>query len=245
MTYRCAARGDDLEFYVYGPVGEMFDGISAEQFIRDLNAARSARRIALYINSPGGSAFDGLAMYTALGRHQAEKTVHIDGYAASAASIIAMAGDRIRIAAGGFVMIHEAAGITLGDAEAHRQTASTLESISESIAAVYASRTGISAEKTRDLMRFETWFTASDAVAAKFADEIVPNKQAAACAIPQGLRAVLRHVPAAQSAAPVLPRAGSGPVPDAYDVEIARMQATVAQHRARQLAARAVSPKRT
>ena len=103
---------------MYGPIGEDFfgEGISAKNFASQLKELGAVRTIDLHIDSPGGSVTDARTIYTLLVEHKATINVKIDGFAASAASFIAMAGDEVAIAEGGFFMIHEARGITRGTA---------------------------------------------------------------------------------------------------------------------------------
>jgi ATP-dependent protease ClpP protease subunit len=120
---RCAPRS-----MLYGVIGEIYlydwfgDGVTAKQFADDLKALGNVKTIDLRINSEGGSVFDGKAMYSLLNEHKAKIIVHIDGLAASAASFVAMAGDEIEIAEGGFVMIHNAYMVAMGDARELRRS---------------------------------------------------------------------------------------------------------------------------
>jgi ATP-dependent Clp protease protease subunit len=111
------------------------------KFADDLKALGNVKTIDLRINSEGGSVFDGKAMYTQLVEHKAKVITHIDGLAASAASFIAMAGDEIEIAEGGFVMIHNAWLFAMGDARELRRTADLLDTVNGTIIDVYVART--------------------------------------------------------------------------------------------------------
>ena len=104
-----AKAGDEAEILIYEDVGEgWFGGVTAKQFADELKALGSVKTINLRLNSAGGDVFDGLAIYRRLVDHPAKIVSHIDGLAASIASVIAMAGDEIRISESGFLMIHNA-----------------------------------------------------------------------------------------------------------------------------------------
>src|SRR5262249_46512357 len=112
--------------------------------------------------------------------HPATVNVHIDGIAASAASFLAMAGNEIDIAEGGFVMVHNARGVTIGEAEDHRRMATVLDQVNQTIVDTYVARTGQNEDKVKRWMADETWFTGKEAVANGFADRIVENMRVAA-----------------------------------------------------------------
>jgi ATP-dependent protease ClpP protease subunit len=135
--------------------------------------------ITVRLNSAGGIATDGAAIYNALKRHDGAVTVTIDGLAASAASLIAMAGDTIVMPLGSLMMIHEPAGITLGTADEHRRTADTLETMGGVYAEVYADRSGRGEAEIRKMMKAETWLTPKQAVEKGFATTVDEAKDAA------------------------------------------------------------------
>lgn len=181
--YRFAARGSDrAEVYLYGQIGESWfgDGISAKRFADDLKAVQNAKTIDVRINSEGGDVFDGKAIYMLLLQHKANVVVWVDGLAASAASFIAMAGNEINIAEGGFMMVHNAWTVAAGNSEDLRRTADLLESVSTSIRDTYTARTKRSTDEVQAWMDAETWFTGADAVKYGFADKMVENLKAAA-----------------------------------------------------------------
>lgn len=167
-----ATKGE-ADIYLYEEIG--FWGVTASEFARELREI-TASRINLHISSPGGEVFDGVAIYTALQNHPASVTVYIDGLAASAASFIAMAGDRIIIAKHASMMIHDPWGITLGDARDHRKQADLLDQLGDTLAAIYAERAGGSVREWRDLMLAETWYTDREAVEAGLADEVAGDE---------------------------------------------------------------------
>lgn len=197
------ATADEAEVRIYEEIA--WYAINAEEFAREL-ATITAPVINLRINSPGGSVFDGLAIYQTLRAHSARIVTHIDGLAASIASVIALAGDEIRIAAGAFVMIHNPWSIVMGDAAVMRQEADVLEKVAASLAGMYAARTRESAEAMQELMDAETWWNAEEAIAAGYADSIADDKPANARAADRfDLSLFAKVPPALQSTMPTTP----------------------------------------
>lgn len=162
------AKNDTTEILIYDEIWAF--GTNANDFVKALKNIATPK-ISLRVNSPGGDVFDGLAIYNALRAHPAKKTVHVDGLAASIASVIAMAGDEIVMADSAFMMIHDSWGLAIGNSEELRALADTLEKIDGSIAGIYAARTGKKLDELRALMDAETWMTAAEAVEMKFADK--------------------------------------------------------------------------
>jgi ATP-dependent Clp protease protease subunit len=150
-------------------------GFSAKDMQRELKAA-GKKPITLNINSPGGDAFEGVTIYNLLVDHPAPITVNILGEAASAASVIAMAGDTIRMYAGSLMMIHKSSGLAIGNAQDMRDLAGILDRLDSSVADVYASRTGMSVDDVLKLMAAETWMTPDEAVEYGFANEVVKQE---------------------------------------------------------------------
>lgn len=163
------AGSGTASIYIYDEIG--YWGITATDFIRELNAV-TASRIDLHLNSPGGEAFEGVAIYSALKQHAAEVHVYVDSLAASIASVIAMAGDTITMGTGSTMMIHLASGLEIGNADDLRRYADVLDVVSGNAAAIYAERAGGTPEQWLETMRAETWYTAEEAVAAGLADEV-------------------------------------------------------------------------
>lgn len=170
------------EIWLYDVVGEgFFGGMSAKTFSDELKALGQVDVINLHINSPGGSVFDGVAIYNQLARHPARVEVDVDGIAASIASVIAMAGDEIRIADNAMMMIHDPHGSAYGGAGDMRKTADLLDQIKDVIVATYAKRTGQPEAELAALMADETWLTAAEAVGKGFADVATADQKIAAC----------------------------------------------------------------
>jgi ATP-dependent Clp protease, protease subunit len=179
--YSVKARGNaSAEIYIYEDVGESwFGGVTAKQFATDLKDLGAVQNIDVRINSAGGDVFDGLAIYRLLVDHPARVVAFVDGMAASIASVIAMAADEIRINAAGFIMVHDAWGVSIGNAAEMRQMADLLETTSGSITDVYVARTKNARTQVRAWMEDETWFTGAEAVEAGFAGVLDELKVAA------------------------------------------------------------------
>ncbi|MEV7265618.1 head maturation protease, ClpP-related [Micromonospora aurantiaca] len=146
-------------------------GVKAKEFVETIEAI-AAPTIRVRINSPGGSVFDALAIHSALLHHQARIEVYVDGLAASAASVIAMAGDDLIMMPGAQLMIHDASAVEQGNAEDHRQMSVFLDRQSDNLAELYARRGGGDPAEWRDLMRAETWMFAREAVESGLADRV-------------------------------------------------------------------------
>lgn len=167
--FECLARGADAtEINLYDEIGGWF-GVNAKQFRETLDGI-STPNIILNINSPGGDVFDGIAIYNDLLAHKANVVVRVTGLAASAASIIAMAGDRVEIAENAFLMIHNAWSFAVGDARVMSARANLLKKIDAGLAETYAARTGGDVEDIKHQMDEETWLTAAEAIEQGFAD---------------------------------------------------------------------------
>jgi len=195
MTLRVLMKSAErAEILIYGDIGDSWDGpgITARALADELKRV-SATALDVRINSYGGDVFEGLAIYSQLVASQKTVTVYVDGIAASAASVIAMAGDVIRVAEAGFLMIHDAWTVAMGNADDLRAVADRVDATSGQIATVYAARAKKSATEVRDLMRAETWFSGVEAVDAGLADEVVANKAIAAQFDPR--RMTFRNLP--------------------------------------------------
>lgn len=169
------AADDEAELLLYDEIGGYF-GTYAEDFDAELKAI-TAPKLTVRVNSPGGSVTEGIAIASALRAHPAEITVRVDGIAASIASVIAMAGDRVAMMPGSMIMVHEASGLCLGDSRDMVKMGQVLDVISENIAEMYAAKSGAPAGEWRAKMLEETWLRAEEAVEQGLADEIVQPKQ--------------------------------------------------------------------
>jgi ATP-dependent Clp protease protease subunit len=166
------------EILLYDVIGSDWfgEGVSAKKFADSVSAMGEVKTITIRINSPGGSVFDGHAIYNTLVKHPARKIVEIDGLAASAASFIAMAGDEIRMAEIGMMMIHLAIGMTIGNRPDHEREAGVLAKLDDTIAATYAARAGKEPALFLDLMGKETWLNAAEALEMGLVTSVLPAK---------------------------------------------------------------------
>jgi len=165
--------------HLYDAVGG-WDGIRAKHVVEKLEALKDegAEHLDVHINSPGGDVFEGMAIHTAIaGWSKGEKRVHVDGLAASIASVVAMAGDEIEISPTAMVMVHEPRGFAMGEAADLRKMADRLDAIRDVMVGVYAERTGLAKAEVEKLVAAETWMSASEAVKKGFADKVAePEK---------------------------------------------------------------------
>lgn len=167
-----SAEPSAAEVVIYDAIGSdgWGGGLSAKD-LADQISALDVDTLNVYISSPGGDAWDGLAIANALRRHRATVNVTIDALAASAASVIAMAGDHVTMARGAEMMIHDASGLVYGNAQDMRDTADVLDKLCDSYADCYAARAGGTRDQWRQAMRAETWYSAEEAVLAGLADQ--------------------------------------------------------------------------
>lgn len=165
-----ARSNGTAEINLYGEIGPW--GVTAEAFKRVLDGVTGDQLI-LNINSPGGDVFDGLAIFQDLLAHKASVVVRVTGLAASAASIVAMAGEKVEIAEHAFFMIHNAWSYAIGDARAMTARAKLLKKIDGELVDIYATRTGGDPSEIKTQMDDETWLTGTEAVEQGFADESI------------------------------------------------------------------------
>lgn len=174
---RAAAGDGPAELYIYSEIGMW--GVSPADLSRDLKAV-SGRPLKVYINSPGGIAADGVAIFNALRRHEGGVITIVDGLAASAASVIAQAGAERVMNTGAAMMIHDPIAMAAGDAAEMDKAREMLEVTAQAIADVYAERAGGEPEEWRELMVAESWYTAAEAVDAGLADRVESAKPSSA-----------------------------------------------------------------
>ncbi|WP_187445338.1 head maturation protease, ClpP-related [Bacillus infantis] len=208
------------ELSLYGTVSEWSwwdDEITPRKFRDDINNLGEVEEIVVKLNSQGGDVFAGLHIYQVLKEHKAHITVRVEGLAASIASTIAMAGDKVIMPKGSMMMMHNPWTYTAGEANELRQTADVLDSIRDALVEVYVAKTGLDEEEIKSLLDSETWMTSSQAVERGFADEIEENLQISASI--RGKTAVINGVEMDWSQfedAPELPKE-AGAVPSVLD----------------------------
>jgi ATP-dependent protease ClpP protease subunit len=190
------------EILIYDVIGEDWfgGGVTAKGFAEQLAALdlRAGDELTLRVNSPGGSVYDGWAIYNTLLQHPATKIARVDGLAASAASYIIQAANRVEVAEASMLMIHNAWAITIGDANDHLKGATELEKLDGLIAGIYAKRSKKPAAEFVAAMNAETWYTGKEAIDAGLADSLIETPEAAPAARHDGrILAFYRKAPAA------------------------------------------------
>jgi len=168
--YEFRAQMKGAEIVIYDEIGAF--GIPAKAFLDELKALGPIAELAVRINSPGGSVFDGVAIFNALKRHGAAITVWIDGIAASIASVIAMAGDEVVMPENAMLVLHDPSGLVAGTAADMRAMAEALDRMKAGMVAAYRDKSGRDDAEIEALMRDETWLSAQEAVALGLADRV-------------------------------------------------------------------------
>jgi ATP-dependent protease ClpP protease subunit len=167
-----AAEADADTISIYDVIGQDMwtgEGVTAKRVAAALRSI-GGKPVSVNINSPGGDMFEGLAIYNLLVEHPAEVTVRVMGLAASAASIIAMAGDRVEMGLGSMLMIHNSWGLVMGNQNDMRAAAETFSEFDAAMADIYAARTGLDANEVSAMMDAETFMRAESAIEKGFAD---------------------------------------------------------------------------
>lgn len=169
---------DEASISILDVIGfEDFGGVGPKRIAAALRAIGPGKNVAVYINSPGGEIFAGFSIFNLLNNYDGQVTVRVIGLAASAASIIAMAGDRIEVARAGFLMIHNGWVIALGNRHELREVADWMEPFDDAVADVYAFRTKKDKKRMAEMMDKETWMSGSQAIEEGFADDYLPADQ--------------------------------------------------------------------
>ena len=169
------------------------NGVTSKRVAGALRAIGD-EEITVEINSPGGDFFEGVAIYNMLRGHKSKVTVHVLGLAASAASLIAMAGDEVLIGKAGFMMVHNAWVVAAGNRHDLADAATTMATFDAAMASVYADHSGVSEKEAAKWMDKETWFSGADAVSNGLADAYLPDDAIATtkASAPQEFKAVNR-----------------------------------------------------
>ncbi|MGH6898652.1 MAG: head maturation protease, ClpP-related [Geminicoccaceae bacterium] len=176
--YDFRARVGGAEIVIYDEIGAF--GTPAKAFLDEPKALGPVAELTVRINSPGGSVFDGVAIYNALKRHDAAITVWIDGIAASIASMIAMAGDEVIMPENAMLMLHDPSGLVIGTAADMRAMAEALDRMKAGMVAAYRDKSGRGEAEIEALMQAETWLSAHEALQLGLADRVeVPVRMAA------------------------------------------------------------------
>lgn len=245
-SFRAASDNPQVgELLLYGLIGTddgagwLFDQVTPKTFKGELDALGEISELRVFINSPGGDVFAGQAIHSMLKRHPARVTVHVDGLAASVASLVVMAGDRVLMPRNAMLMVHDPWTMAVGDAQDFRKIADNLDQIREAMLAAYQGKTGLEREELLPLLEAETWMTAEEAVERGFADEIEEAKRVAASLVRPGVVAVngqefdlsrYRNVPS-------FPPRDAGQEPTKRDAERALRDAGLSASRAKAIVA--------
>ncbi|MCO6410091.1 head maturation protease, ClpP-related [Hoeflea alexandrii] len=174
------------------------EGFTYDEVMVALASVEDDSELDVFINSGGGYATEGAAIHALLARRSGTTNVIVDGVAASAASLIAMAGETVTMSAGSIMMIHDPAGISFGTSADHQKAVEALEALATAYARVYAAKSGKTADECREIMKAESWMTPEQAIAEGFADAANDNEASAVAAFdyrayahaPDQLRAV-------------------------------------------------------
>ena len=201
---RAAVSGGVADLFIFDEIGIW--GISAQDFARAFNEAMARKPAALHIhmNSPGGIVSDGVAIYNTIRRAEVPKTTFVEGWAASIAALIALAGDRVLIAENAMMMIHNPHGLVIGEASRMRKMAQVLDTIRDTLVVTFVRKTGEDDATIKAAMDAETWYTAAEAVEFGLADEVTEEAEAVALWSPEAC--------GFDSFAPAYASAGSGGV---------------------------------
>lgn len=195
-----SAEPKSLDLYIYDDVvadgydwwtGELIESDTSAKHVKNqLEAAGDIQNINIYINSYGGDVKEGLAIYNQLKRHPAQKTVYIDGFACSIASVIAMAGDKVIMGPNTLMMIHHAWMVACGNADELRKAANDLEVIDRASYQSYLEKAKgkLSEEKLKELLDAQTWLNAKQCIEYGLADEIAGKEDDTIAAANQRLQ---------------------------------------------------------
>lgn len=195
--FEIKAQADQpAEIAIYGEIGCWDMPVSL--FIEQVKAMGAVQQINLSINSPGGSIFDAITMFNYLRRTGAEIVVRIDGLAASAASLLAMAGDKIIMPKNAMMMIHNPWSFAMGNADELREQADILDRVGKALVSTYTGRTGLPEETISELLATDTWMTADEALEKGFATEVIDTAVMQAkfdvSALPEKAKAVFASI---------------------------------------------------
>ena len=220
-------------------------GVSAKSFLNDLASAQGDS-VRVEINSPGGDVFAGLAIYNGLRNSGKKVNVRVLGLAASAASLVAMAGDTIEMPENSFMMVHNPWGFAIGGADDMRDTADMLDKLGASLASTYAKRTGKSAEEITALLDAETWMSAAEAVDAGFATAVISEVPVKAAfdldRLPANVRAAYASAKASAPAPEPAPAPAPAPAPEGDPEASAPMLADAIESQAAAAGLSALAP---
>lgn len=174
--------GNAADIYIDGVIGDSEEGVTSDQFRKDLKSLGQVKTLNVHINSIGGIVNAGIGIYNHLRDHKARKIVKINGWAASIASYVAMIGDEIEIADNGLMMIHEPWAMVAGPEDEFVRAIEGLRRTKNTLINTYAERTRSNPDDIAAMMKEQTFFNAKEAVAAGFADRVTGSVAMAAIA---------------------------------------------------------------
>lgn len=201
FNMKASADGKSADVFIYGEITkyawEEYGEVSSITFKNELDELGDVDEINLYINSPGGSVFEAMAIIAMLDRHPADIISHIDGLAASCASVVPMISKRIIMPSNALMMIHHAWTFAMGNAASLRKSADDIERISQAMCQYYLDRAGdkLSEEKLNEMLEEDTWLTAEQCLEYGLCDEIIESNQAVAYAFDDGWAKKYSNVP--------------------------------------------------
>lgn len=166
---------ESVRIDMYDAVGS-YEPVNTDEIKKQLEAAQG-KALDVHINSGGGEVFEGFAIYNMLKAYEGYVTVTIDGISASIASVIAMAGNSIKMNKASMMMIHNASGVSWGNAEEMEKVVRALHQIDEVIVGIYRDRTNLDEETIKEMMSKETYLTSDECLANGFCDEIIDGKE--------------------------------------------------------------------
>lgn len=173
-----AASTDENTINVYDQIGENWDGTGlTARLVNSVLRKSQGEKVTVNVNSPGGDFFEGVTIYNMLREYEGEVEVRVIGLAASAASVIAMAADELKIAKAGFLMIHNSWGMVIGNQNDMREASEMFATFDSAMANLYSNRSGIDVKTIAEYMNGEFWMTGEEAVENGFADSFIKSDE--------------------------------------------------------------------
>ena len=177
-SLKAATSDEEATISIFDVIGQSWDGEGfSDKKCAGILRNLGGRDVTVNINSPGGNLFDGIAIYNQFREYKGNVTVNVIGMAASAASLIAMGADEVRIARSAFFMVHNCWCVAIGNANDFRKIADENEVFDNAMAEMYAMRTGLELKKVKTLLDGETWIGGTSAIDQGFADDYTPADQ--------------------------------------------------------------------
>lgn len=180
------------EIYIYGEIEDIKwveEDVTPTSIKEEIDKLKGVDLINIYVNSPGGGVYAGVAIYNELKRLDKPTTSYVDGIAASIASLIVLAADKVVMPFNAMLMIHNPWGCICGNAQQLREFAERLDKVTDSVLiSTYQDKTGIKKEKLKGMLDEETWLSAEEAVELGFADVLEEEQKIAACYVGNNIK---------------------------------------------------------